>query len=259
MQVPIRGMYQPPRLGFLPPMPQRPRLAATIVSSFPVLPSVAPESGLLTGYETKPLTDSIFLGVGGAGIAYFSRFFPGVGEPIALVGGLGLAALGVFKFYKVVTGDAEPNVVTVRKPVDQVPGDIQKLTGKILQPTNGSAAELSSMWTSVFQSQRTFRIKFAIINQSPKPLTALVEFKTEQTTRPLVGEPSVYEFSTDYLLQDIAPGATKILNGWHPVEALSNVFAAQSYRSQDVVARLLVRDDAKDPGKEVDSVKFTAW
>ena len=259
-QVPIRGMYAPPGLGFLPPMPQRPRLAAMVTASFPqVMPSVTPATGLLSGYQEKPLTDAIFLGVGGAGIAYFSRLLPGIGEPIALVGGLGLAALGVYKFYKVVSGEAEPNVVTVRKPVDQTEEDVHKLTGKILQPTNGGAAELSSMWTAVFQSQRTFRIKFAIINQSAKPITALVEFRTEQTSRPLTGEPSSYTFSTDYLLESIAPGATKIVDGWQPIEALSNMLQPQSYRSQDIVARLFVRDDAKDVGKEVDTVKFTAF
>jgi hypothetical protein len=254
-------MYAPPRLGLLPPpLRPRPRMSAVLTRSFPpVMPSVAPDSSMLTGYGSKSLTDSIFLGLGGGGIAYLSKFLPGIGEPIAMVGGLGLAALGVYKFYSVVSGEAEPDVVTVKKPKDQTPADVQQLTGKIMQPTNGGAAELSSMWTAVFQSQRTFRIRFAIINRSQKPVTALVEVRTEQTSRPWVGEPETYEFSTDYVLENIAPGDTKIKDVWQPIHVLGNILTPEAYRSQDVVARLFVRDDAKDPGKEVDTVKFTAF
>lgn len=44
-----------------------------------------------------------------------------------------------------------------------------------------------------------------------------------------------------------------IMNVRPPIEPVD------SFRSQDVVAKLIVRDNPREPGTVVDSVKFTAW
>jgi hypothetical protein len=247
MKVPLRPSYAPPKLGFLPIPPPVRRLGA----EFPALAPMVPES-VMQGFVPKGVTDGILLAIGGAGITYFSRFFPGVGEPIGMVGGLGLMGMGVYRFYNVVTGGSEPTIESTTIPATQVPQDVYQLRGKILTPAQNGEAELSSMWTAIFSAQRTMKIAFSVTNTGQKAVTAQVEFYTQQFSRPLWGSPETAEFRTNYLLDKIGPGETKLVNAWQPIKMF------QTLAPMDMTASLILRASAVDPGQVASTVSFTA-
>jgi hypothetical protein len=245
MQVANRP-YRPPKLGFIPPLPLR---LERMGASFPL--PVAPQSNMMEGFVSKGTTDAILMAIGGAGVTYFARFLPGVGEPLGVAGGLGLLGLGTYKFYNAVTGASEPSVESTSIPADQVPEDVYQLRAKILTPVKSGKAELSSMWTALFSAQRTFKISFSVTNIGQKPVTAQIEFRTQEFTRPLFGQPDTAEFSTNYLLNRIMPGETRLVNTWHPIEIFFTLPPI------DVVASLILRASAVDPGRVVHTIDFT--
>ena len=97
-----------------------------------------------------------------------------------------------------------------------------------------------------------------VTNTGPKPMTVLVEFRTEQTSRPWVGDPEVSNFSTSYVLE-LSPGESKVIPGYQPAKVLESMLQIQSYRSQDITATLLARTSSSDTGKKLDQISFTAW
>lgn len=245
MQVELKRSYAPAKLGFIPP---KPFPFGRLGASFPE--AASPQASMMEGFVSKGATDGILLAIGGAGLTYFSRFFPGVGEPVGLVSGLGLLGVGAFKFYGVVTGQAEPNVQSTSIPANQLPEEVYQLRAKIVTPVNNSKAELSSMWTALFGTQRTFKISFSVTNVGTKAVTAQVEFHTQQFTRPLIGKSQQAEFSTNFLLDKIAPGETRLVTAWHPIEIFF------TFAPQDIVGSLILRASAIDPGQTVATVNF---
>lgn len=208
---------------------------------------------MMEGFVPRGTTDAILLALGGAGLSYFSRFLPGIGEPIGLFGGLGMLGVGAYKLYNGVTGASEPSVESTSIPANQVPEDVYQLRAKIVAPVENSKAELSSMWTAIFSSQRTFKISFSVTNTGQKPVTAQIEFHTQEFTRPLIGQSETAEFSTNYLLEKIMPGETRLVkNVWHPIEIFFTLAPI------DVVGSLILRASAVDPGRVVSTVHFTA-
>lgn len=248
MQVSLQRPYHPPKLGFIPPPPIRP---ARMGTSFPASTDV-PQSNLLRGFESNGVTGGILIAGGGAAISYFSRFFPGVGEPIALVGGLGLMGLGVYKFYNDVTGASEPASRTSPIPPGQVAEDVYQLQAKIVKPIENSKAELSNLWSSLFVNQLTFKISFSITNPGKKPVTPQVTFHTTESTRPLFGKADSVDFETNYIIPDLMPGETRNVDGNHPFEPLLTLSPI------DIMGTLILKASEQDHGVEIDWVHFTA-
>jgi len=245
----VQGIYRPSAA-------RRPHLGVT--EAFPQI-TVTPEApNTITGFSPESAKDGVVIGIGGIGLALVSRFIPGVGEPVALVGGVGMIGLGLYKIYEAVTGRGTPTVQSFTTPPDQQVSDISFITGKILEPSDKGQADIGAAWQAVFEGKRTFKIKFMVTNTGPKPMTVLVEFRTEQTSRPWVGDPEVSNFSTSYVLE-LAPGESKVIPGYQPVKVLESMLQIQSYRSQDITATLLARTSSSDTGKKLDQISFTAW
>lgn len=211
-----------------------------------------PQANLLRGYESKGVTGGLLITAGGAAISYCSKFFPGVGEPIALVGGLGLMGLGVYKFYNDVMGTSEPTITTSPIPPGQDPEDIYQLQGKIVTPIDNSKAELSNLWSSLFMNRLTFKISFSIMNPGKKPVTPQVTFHTTESTRPLYGKADSVDFESNWVIPNIMPGETRNVTDQHPFEPLMTIFPV------DIHGILILKTSEKDPGIEVADVRFTA-
>lgn len=260
MKLSTQGLYRPARLGILP---QAPRLGVSMSFPLPEIKVVQGTPSPPTGFVPQGIKDGVLIGLGGAAISYTSRFLPGMAEMVALVGGVGLIGFGLFKVYDAASGNAAPNIEKFHGNPAAPAETLSVIGGKILLPTQKGQAELSSMWAQVFDSQRTFKIKFVVSNEDKdpngKPVQVLVEFNTEQVSRPLVGEPEISNFSTSYVIDDLGPGDSRVVPGFQPVGALSNVLQPQSYRSQDVTATLLARVSAKGQKKQLDQTKFTIW
>lgn len=251
-----QGLYRPPPL-------RRPGLGITGAFPFPEIKVVQGSPSPLTGFVPQGIKDGVLIGLGGAAIAYTSRFLPGMAEMVSLVGGVGLIGFGIFKVYDAVSGNAAPNIEKFHGNPAAPADALSVIKGQILLPTSNGQAELSSMWAQIFDAQRTFKIKFVVSNDDKdpngKPVQVLVEFNTEQVSRPFVGEPEISNFSTSYVIDDLGPGDSKVVPGFQPVGALANVLQPQSYRSQDVTATLLARVSAKGQKKQLDQIKFTIW
>jgi hypothetical protein len=246
-------------------LPQR-RMGIGPIAAFPNIQNVPLPGGGNTGdvgFKLQGLGQGIGLSVGGVALTYVSRFLPGIAETAAMIGGLGLLGFGVYKSYNVLSGGAEPQVEKFHADPTTPADALSNLSGKILIPTQNGQAELSSKWTAIFDSQRTFKIKFVVSNNDPDPkggaVQALAEFNTEQVSRPWVGEPEISNFSTSYVIDDLGPGDSKVIQGFQPTAALENPLQPQAYRSQDVTATLLVRIAAKGKKKQLDKITFTAW
>lgn len=222
--------------------------------------SIQEEPNSITGFAPPAgAKDGILLGMGGVGLSYASKFLPGAAEIAAMVTGVGLIGFGVYKIYQSVSGNTLPTVESIKVSPDQKASDVSLLSGKILEPSNSGQAEISSKWTALFDSKRTFKIKFMVGNNSKdQKISTIVEFRTEQTSRPLTGEPEVSKFTTSYVL-DLEPGETRIVSGFQPVKVLESFLEVQSYRSQDITGSLFARMTANDSGKKLDQVTFTAW
>jgi len=255
MKLSTQGLYRPARLGI--PMPQAPRLGVSM--SFPNITVSQEDKNSITGFVPQTAKDGIVLSLGGAGLSYASKFLPGMAETVAIFGGIGLIGFGVYKIYEAVSGNGLPSVESIKLSPGQKITDVSLLTGKILEPSSGGQAELSSKWTAVFESKRTFKVKFAVTNSSKEQtIQTIVEFRTQQVSRPLVGESEISNFSTSYLLE-LGPEETKIVPGFQPVKALESFLDVQSYRSQDITASLVAHMSANDSGKKLDQITFTAW
>lgn len=256
---PSLGGFRQPVQGIYRPLPRRPQLGLT--QAFPQINVTQEAPNTLTGFSPESIKDGVFLTAGGFILAMASRLLPGVGETIPLIGmagGVTLMGAGVFKIYDAATGRGTPTVQSFTTPSDQQVSDISFITGKILEPSDKGQADIGAAWQAVFEGKRTFKIKFTVSNTGPKPMTVLIEFRSEQTSRPLIGDPEVSNFSTSYVLE-LAPKETKVIPGYQPVKVLESVFQAQSYRSQDIKATLLARTSANDTGKKLDEINFTAW
>jgi len=245
MQVVLNRPYRPPKLGFIPPPPLRLEWLGE--------PIPAPPPNTLQGYVSQGATNAILLTLGGAGISYFARFFPGVGEPIAMVGGLGLMGLGAYKLYDAVTGVADPVIKNSPLPPGQVADDVFQLTAEIKTPAKNTKVELTNRWALLFQSQKTVAIAFSVTNHGPKPLTVRAEFQTQEFTRPIFGQPDTAKFMTPFLLENIAPGKTKTVEAWHPVDFLNTMFT-----SLDIAATLNLRTVETGEGHVFATTNFTA-
>jgi hypothetical protein len=244
--------------GFYRPAPiRRPSLGATTAQSFPQI-TASPSANTLTGFTPQSIKDGLLLGLAGGGVAYVSRFLPGPAEPVALIGGVTLLGFGLYKVYESVTGRGTPTVESFQTPLDQQVSDVTYLSGKILEPSAKGQADIGAAWQAVFEGKRTFKTKFMVTNTSAKPITALVEYKSEQTSRPLVGDSEISNFSTSYVLE-LAPGETKIIPAFQPIKVLETPFQVQSWRSQDIKATLVARTSSSDTGKKLDEISFTAF
>jgi len=253
---PSLGGFRRPIQGIYRPSAARSHLGAT--QSFPQITATPEAPNTITGFSPESAKDGVVIGIGGIGLALVSRFIPGVGEPVALVGGVGMIGLGLYKIYEAVTGRGTPTVQSFITPPDQQVSDISFITGKILEPSDKGQADVGAGWQAVFEGKRTFKIKFMVTNTGPKPMTVLVEFRTEQTSRPWVGDPEVSNFSTSYVLE-LSPGESKVIPGYQPAKVLESMLQIQSYRSQDITATLLARTSSSDTGKKLDQISFTAW
>lgn len=239
-------------------MPQAKRLGVSM--SFPQITVTQEGQNSITGFVPQSAKDGILLSIGGAGLSYASKFLPGMAETAAIFGGIGLIGFGVYKIYDAVSGNGLPSVESIKLSPGQKVTDVSFLSGKILDPSEGGQAELSSKWTAVFDSKRTFKVKFAVTNNSKdQTIPAIIEFRTQQISRPLVGESEISNFSTSYVVE-LAPEETKIIPGFQPVKALESFLELQSYRSQDITASLFAHMTANDTGKKLGvPVTFTAW
>jgi hypothetical protein len=208
---------------------------------------------VLQGLDLEGPTNAILLAVGGIGLSYVSKFLPGIGEPIAMVGGLGILGLGVYKFYNGATGAKEPKIEEHPLPPGQVAADIYKLQAKIKKPANGTKVALTNRWALLFGSQKTVEISFSVTNNGDKPIAVEADFITEQFTRPLFGNPDTAQFVTPFLIKKIDPGRTVNVDAWHPVDFMNTMFT-----SLDIVGKLVLRTLPRDPGGVFATVDFTA-
>lgn len=250
MQVLFRQPYRPPKLGFIPPPPL---LLERLGTSFPA-PAESSVPNTNQSYVLQgPTADAIFLALGGAGLSYFAHFFPGVGEPIAMVGGLGLMGLGAYKLYNGVTGVNPPVIEDSSFPPDQTIGDVFKLTAKITAPINHTKIELTNRWALLFQSQKTVEVNLSVTNNGKKPITVQANFDTQEFTRPVFGQPDTAKFRTSWFIKSIEPGKTKDVKIWHPIDFLNTMFT-----SLDIAAKLVLRTHKDGPEAVFATTNFTA-
>lgn len=244
---PIARLYNPAFLAGLPPAPiRRKPLGVT----FPSPPANPAGSGIMEGFVSKPTLDSIVMAASGAGLAYLSKFFPGIGEPIGLVAGLGLLGVGGVRFYNAITGAAEPEIRSVTLPPNQTPEDVYNILAEFKEPKKDADADVSSRWSALFGSQRTFKLSFSVTNRGSKVITAQIAVQTQQFSRPVFGQPDTQNFTLDFLVKDLAPGEARTIDANYPL--------AVFFFGTDINASIVAKSSAADPGKILAFTSFQA-
>lgn len=241
-------------------IPARRLSAPSVIEAFPDIKTIPTPGATATpddfGFKLAGVGQGVIFSGGGIALGYASQFLPGPVNTVALVGGVGLLGYGVFQFYQAVSGRAEPSVQKFTAAPDLPKDILASITGKILEPADGGKAQISNMWSAIFEEKRTFKVKFAVSNTGDKTVPVMIELRTEQVSRPWVGDPEVSNFSTNYVAE-LGPGDTQVFPVNQPMNVLENPLTPQSYRSQDVTAILTARTSANGAKKQLDKVAFT--
>lgn len=244
---PIARLYNPAFLSGLPPDWNRRKPLGATFPSPPVAPAA---SGIMEGFVQKSTLDSVVMAASGAGLAYLSKYLPGIGEPVGLIAGLGLLGVGGIRFYNAITGSADPEIRSVTLPPNQTPEDVYNIQAEFKEPQKGADAKLSSRWTALFDSQRTFKLSFSLTNRGSKVITAQISVQTEQFSRPVFGQPDSQNFTVDFLVKDLAPGESRTIDANYPL--------AVFFFGTDINASIVAKSSAADPGKMLAFTSFQA-
>lgn len=167
-QVPIRGMYTPPGLGFLPPMPLRPRLAAIAAPDAPV-----PDGRHLgqSSIGSPGFGGSLMFVAGGVGAFYFSEILP---SPVNFaVKGLGIIAAG-WGAYSLISSFGSTSSTDVKAKADLKPAPamsaqaFEQVSGSIIGPAPGTKPEIT---TDGLFGPIGFNVQLIWRNDSSEPAT----------------------------------------------------------------------------------------
>lgn len=218
----------------------RPSLGTTY--SFPVpSPSSAPGSSIIEGLIPADTGPSIKMVLAGLGVAAVSTVLPGQAKPIALWGGMGVAALGLYGVVSANTSDPkfERSNVPPNQKTDQV-------TARIVEPAQGGRAQLSGMWARLFGVENTFKFSVVFENKSKVPVTFQAEIRVTET--PTFGD--TVQTNTPFLVTMNAD-EVQTLDGKLPIKTalLGGV---------DMRMDVYVKGSAADVGRIAATSKFTA-
>jgi hypothetical protein len=205
--------------------------------------------------EAPDFLPSLGLAIGGGIGVYGAELLPGDLSSVGKIAGVGLVAMGAYGIYKVIAGGVQPKTERHDVPLSEIPqlGDV---SGKIIMPGKDGAAKLSTVWSHIFKTQRTYPIAFVIRNPKRKKLTVLVQFSVDEFPRPAWAgetrqsvEPYIVEFKPD---KDDVIQEQVIINSYQPF-ATGFLGAAIMV---DAVAKLTV--DLQDGREQIlDTTSFT--
>lgn len=220
----------------------------------PALRPPAPTPAMTSAFNVpdaivpKEAGSGIALGLGGAAVAAASEALPEDYETLGLIAGIAIAGYGAYRLYDHFFGDPErANIAIPPQPVV----DLSLVKGRILVPADGGTAELSSMWTTFYQSNRTYRISFQVVNESPADLTLPIEFAVEERKWVL---PNRTTKSTHVVKlpgrREGMEAPREIVNAWQPISAVV-------LGGIDAEAKLVLKGPTSQQDRVLDTVKFT--
>ena len=209
--------------GFRPfqgrPSPQRTLGALPVAPASPPVPMTGNFS--VDGIVPGELKTGVFMGMGGAAIASLAGLLPTSLKPLGMVAGVSLAGIGVYRIYDTLFGD--PELVNVDIP-PQSKASLNLVSGRILAPSDGSSAELSSMWGAVAKNERSYRIIFQIFNDSPDDLILPIEFRVKEIKTKMTDSLNATTSKTYIVtVAGTKPGmgpASKVIRGWQDIGAI---------------------------------------
>jgi len=210
--------------------------------SFPIpSPAPAPGSNFIEGLIPAETGPSIKMVLAGLGVAAVSTILPGQAKPIALWGGMGLAALGVYGVVSANTSDPkfERSTVPPNQKTDQI-------EARIVEPSQGGKAHLSGMWARLFGVENTFKFSVIFENKSKTPISFQAQIRVTET--PTYGD--TVQTNTPFLIS-LNSDEVQTLDGKLPIKTtlLGGI---------DMKIEVYIKGSASDVGRVAATSKFTA-
>lgn len=174
-----------------------------------VHPDLAVPAFTFVGIKPEDVKTGVLISLGGAGLAAISSMLPDTLKPLGVVSGVLIAGYGTYKIYNTFFGDPTEQVCEIPQ---QSTKDLSRVQGEFLAPVNKGAAELSTMWSVFWKTNRTYTLKFRILNNSDQDLVIPVQVKVSEHTT--FGEDKV---STGNFCVSVPAHGQKIVDGFMPV------------------------------------------
>lgn len=162
-----------------------------------------------TGIVPQNIETGLILGAGGAGVAALSGLLPDTAKPIGIVSGVLISGLGVYKIYQSIFGSPKEEICEIPTQPAVAMGRVQ---AEFLAPVDKGKAELSTVWNDFWKSNRTYVLKFRLINNSDQDLMVPVQVKV--TEHPAFLEEKV---STANFCVKVASHGQKTVDGFLPL------------------------------------------
>lgn len=199
--------------------PSTPWAPAKTVRRAPMLgqtpqPSVFPGETVVpaftfSGIKQEDVKNGVLVSLGGAGVVAVSTLLPDTLKSLGVISGVLIAGFGVYKVYGTLFGEPKEELCEIPQ---QSTKDLSRVQGEFLAPVNKGAAELSTMWSVFWKSNRTYALKFRILNNSDQELVIPVQVQvTEHTT---LGPDKT---STGNFCVTVPAHGQKIVDGFMPV------------------------------------------
>lgn len=162
-----------------------------------------------TGIVPQSVQTGLILGFGGAGVAALSGLLPTAAKPIAIVSGVMMSGLGIYKVYQSFFGDPKEEICEIPT---QPSGAVARVQAEFLAPVDKGKVELSTVWSDFWKSNRTYAVKFRVLNNSDQELVVPVQVK--------VSEHAVFmdeKISTANFCVSVKAHDQKIVDGFMPL------------------------------------------
>jgi hypothetical protein len=172
--------------------------------------SIRPHLG--QGISLGSVLENIPFVAGGSIAFYVSDFLPGPVGTVAKIGAVAAVAYGLYGIVK--GGDGPPGTQIEPKPewAEQTVQDLMHVTGTILKPADGGAAEILSTWGG-FMIEGYYNWEAVLTNRGDRTLDVTVEYSVQEF--PLVGTRTVQTKRVDNVI--LQPGVPKTVKSWVPM------------------------------------------
>jgi hypothetical protein len=161
------------------------------------------------GIKPEDVKAGVLIGLGGAAVTAVSTLLPDTIKPLGVLSGVMVAGYGVYRVYGTFFGDPVEERCDIPQQSTKALSLVQ---GEFLAPVNNGGAELSTMWSVFWKANRTYKLKFRILNNSEQELVIPVQVQvTEHTT---LGPDKT---STGNFCVTVPPRGQKIIDGFMPV------------------------------------------
>jgi len=162
-----------------------------------------------TGIKPEDVRNGVLISLGGAAVAAASSMLPDTVKPLGVLSGVMVAGYGVYRVYGTFFGDPVEELCEVPQ---QSTRDLARVQGEFLAPVDKGAAELSTMWSVFWKTNRTYTLKFRIINNSDTDLVIPIQVKVSEHTT--LGADKI---STGNFCVSVPAHGQKIVDGFMPV------------------------------------------